>query len=90
MSVIGVHDWHCPVWHVCPVEQLVAHAPQWSGLAFKSTQVSPHFWKPGAHAVLHEPLAQMAGAMQTLPQAPQLLFSDCRLTHAPLHGVRPG
>src|SRR6185436_18937796 len=56
---------------------------------FKSTQLSPHFWKPCAQAVLHEPLAQMAGAVQALPQTPQLLFSDCRLTHAPLHGVRP-
>ena len=67
----------------------VVQAPQWSGL-FKSTQLSPHFWKPAAQAVLHEPLAQTAGAVQAMPHMPQLLFSNCRLTQAPLHAVRPG
>ena len=35
----------------------------------------------------HDPLAQLSPAAHTLPQAPQLLGSVWRSTHAPLHSV---
>lgn len=54
------------------------------------TQVSPHFWKPAAQALLHEPFAQTAGAVQVSPQLPQLPLSDCRLTQALAHALNPG
>ena len=71
-------------------EEMLDAWPQCAASLLKLAQVSPHFWKPSAQAVLHEPFAQTAGAVQAVPQTPQLPVSDCRLTQAAPHADSPG
>jgi hypothetical protein len=80
---------HTPPKQGTPISQTLPQAPQLAASVATLAQVAPHFWKPAAHAVSHEPLAHTDGAVHALPQVPQLLLSDCRLTHMPLHAVSP-
>jgi hypothetical protein len=61
--------------------------PQWLELDCRLTHELPHFEKPALQAMPHCPLAQVAlpftGAVQTLPQEPQLERLLARFTQLP-------
>lgn len=80
---------HTPPKHGTPASHTLPQPPQLAASVEVLAQVAPHFWKPVAQAVLHEPAAQTAGAVHAVPHWPQLLLSDCRLTQTPLHAVSP-
>ena len=70
-----------------PEPQEVPHEPQWLASVWVFTQALPQSWvcagQPQPVAVQVPPVAQW------LPQAPQLVGSAARSTHAPLQNVWP-
>jgi hypothetical protein len=80
---------HTPPKQGTPWAHIFPQPPQLAASVEVLAQVAPHFWKPAAQAVSHEPLAHTAGAVQALPHTPQLPLSDCKLTQAPLQAVSP-
>jgi hypothetical protein len=73
-----------PIWQVCPVPQVVPHAPQLVGLFCVVTQAPLQLVCPGRHCARQRPRVHTWPAAQALPQAPQLLTLVWRFTHTPL------
>ena len=67
-----------PFTQASPPEHGLSHAPQWSALLLKSTQLEPQGVSPAGQALWHTPSEQICPAGQALPQTPQLAPSDWR------------
>jgi hypothetical protein len=76
-----------PAAHACP------QPPQWFGSLEVSAHALPHRLKPALHVKPHWPLWQVGapfgGALQELPQSPQLARLFETLTHCEPHFVNP-
>jgi hypothetical protein len=72
---------------------LVPHPPQLKLSPWVSTHALPHKVLPVGHALAHLPLAQdtepPVGAVQPLPQLPQLAESVLRFLQLPLQALWP-
>src|SRR4051794_24616668 len=70
-----------------------AHAPQFSGSASRSTQLSPHDLKPLSQAMLQAEAAQedlpCSGVGHAVPQLPQCAAELVVSMHAALQSVLP-
>jgi hypothetical protein len=73
---------------VPPVEeQAIPQPPQWLTLLLVVTQPAPAVEQsvvPPEQPATQTPIEQRVPVPQTVPQPPQLLLSDCRLTQVPL------
>ncbi len=76
-----------PLAQTCSEGQALLQSPQWSTLDWTLTQLVPHLVKPELQVLPHVPPEQVAlpfrGAGQMLPQEPQLLVLEERLTQLP-------
>ena len=85
---------HVAFWQTLPGRHTLPHPPQLLGsfcifVSQPSAYTPLQSIKPGEHTCttqvpFEQPLCCTFGALQTCPQAPQLLGSDCSLTHVPL------
>jgi hypothetical protein len=87
-----------PPRHCSPPLQAVPHVPQFVRSDLVSTQLDPHFVRPGSQVVWQSPLLQTSppAVLQVFPQIPQFAGSvDVSVQVAPhvtegdVHGVTP-
>jgi serine/threonine-protein kinase len=84
-----VAAWHWPPVHVCPVEHVLLHVPQFCGSFIASTHDCPHCMVPPPHACAQAPFEQTMAfvASHVLPHPPQLVGSVFVFVQAAPHCV---
>jgi hypothetical protein len=70
-----------PAAHFSPAPHFVPHVPQLFGSVWRSKQPAPHAVSAGGHP--HVPKLHSIGAVQVVPQVPQLSESNLPFTHCP-------
>jgi len=67
-----------------PALQTLSHIPQFCASMSRFVQSFEHASRPGLH--VHVPMLQSSFILQAIPQPLQLLESESKFVHAPLHG----